>query len=148
MHDLIFPAFVPASAHRAIRQAPATWQAWLEFWQAADDPDFEVLAEDIAGAVALFRRLEALGVEFDWQFREQMEAANLAIVNTDADADEDAADQWTEDGEGHRPAASPASENDPRCWAGVQIEVYVIRKGRRVRVTSHVRGDGVPLCES
>lgn len=131
---------LPPKAAEVVALFPTVWESFLAACEAMADPDVELTAEDFALFRELFRQLKIAGVPFDPRFTESVETMAGGY-----DPDDDASDQWIEDGWGHRPAPDPNDPADSRNWAGARVTVLVERNGKPVPAVVTVYGNGVSL---
>ncbi len=112
-------AGVPKHARTIIRKAPATWHRWLAFLNAADDPDFELVAEEAAPMFELVAKLTRLGVPFDESFLQRVAELREEMKWTDADSDGDVS---VDDGKEEPPDErfGPCDNDDPACREDLQ----------------------------
>jgi hypothetical protein len=65
---------------------------WHQLAAAMADPSLEMLAEEVAPVFATFAELQRLGFEFDPMLRALITALQKQVIDGEADADQDGAD--------------------------------------------------------
>jgi hypothetical protein len=107
---------IPRVAHAALRNAPDTWQRWMQFCEATEDDDFEMTCEEGAEMFAMVAKLVHLGVPFDDRFLARVDAMRQAMAHTQSDSDADiGVDDGQEKDDGDTDGADCYTDNGDCC---------------------------------